>query len=293
MRFTIVTPTLNRRALLEQALDSVLAQKHDDIEHIVIDGGSTDGTLEMLAARPDVIVLQDRRRGLYDAINLGIERAAGDAIGLLNSDDLYAAGAFATVADAFAADPDAQAVCGGAELFGDGGPIERYDDPRDRALDAHAALIGACIPNARFFRRQVFDKVGLFSLDYPHIADRHFLARTLIAGIRTVPVDSLVYRYRQHGGSLTFAEGVAEGEMLRSELLRLAREMASRPDAPADLRHKAKTLEGRCLMTLAQARLKAGQPIDALRVLTYREGRLSPLPLAAILAGVSDILRGR
>src|SRR4051812_41995160 len=158
LRFTIVTPTLNRRALLEQALDSVTAQGHATVEHIVVDGGSTDGTLAMLEKRSGLTVLTDRRKGLYDAINLGIERASGDVIGLLNSDDLYAPGAFSAIAEAFGSNPQADVSCGRAELFDESGVVARYDDPRDLVLDAHAALIGACIPNARFFRRRVFER---------------------------------------------------------------------------------------------------------------------------------------
>ena len=293
LRITIVTPTLNRRDLLRQALDSVLAQGNPDVEHIVVDGGSVDGTLEMLAARPGLTVLTDRRRGLYDAINLGIERARGDVIGLLNSDDLYPAGAFAAVETGFSGDPDADAVCGRAELFDETGLVACYDDPRDLALDAHAALIGACIPNARFFRRRVFDRVGLFSLDYPRVADRDFLCRALMAGIRTAPVASLTYRYRRHGESLTFAAGAERGEAMRGELLRLARVLESDPRAPSALKHKARALEGRCLATLAAGRLASGRAGEALRLLAIRGGGLSAAPARALAAGILDKLSGR
>ena len=293
LRFTIVTPTLNRRDLLRQALDSVLAQGHPDVEHIVVDGGSVDGTLEMLAARPGLTVMTDRRRGLYDAINLGIERARGDVIGLLNSDDLYPAGAFAAVETVFSGDPSADAVCGQAELFDTSGLIARYDDPRDLALDPHAALIGACIPNARFFRRRVFDRVGLFSLDYPRVADRDFLSRALMAGIRTAPVPALTYRYRRHGESLTFAAGAERGEALRGELLRLAQVLESDPRAPAALKQKARALEGRCLATLAAGHLASGRAGAALRLLAMQSGGVSTAPARALAAGILDKVLGR
>ncbi|MBM6593708.1 glycosyltransferase family 2 protein [Microvirga pudoricolor] len=293
LRFTIVTPTLNRRDMLAQALDSVAAQEHGSVEHLVVDGGSTDGTLEMLAGRPGVTVLADRRRGLYDAINLGIERASGDVIGLLNSDDLYPAGTFSAVERAFAASPGTDAVCGAAELFDETGTLARYDDPRDLGLDAHAALIGACIPNARFFRRTVFERIGGFSLDYPHVADRDFLSRFLMAGLKTAPIDALTCRYRRHGGSLTFAAGAERGEGLRGELLRLARAIEADPRATPALKRKARALEGRCLVSLARARLRSDGPGAALRLLAARDGHLSAAPVQALTAGIWDKLSTR
>lgn len=291
MRFTIITPTLNRRALLEEALDSVVRQGHA-VEHIVVDGGSTDGTLEMLAQRPEVTVISDRRRGLYDAINLGIERSSGAVIGLLNSDDLYAPGALSAVEKVLDDNPGADAACGRAELFDESGLVTRYDDPHDMVIDAHAALIGACIPNARFFRRTVFERVGLFSLRYPHVADRDFLSRTLIAGLRTTPVDALVYRYRRHDDSLTFAAGAERSEALRRELLQLAQDLSRRPDLPLDLKRKARALEGRCRAILALARLRQGDLKGALELLFLTSGRLSQAPLAAVAAAAADRLSG-
>ncbi len=83
MRFSIITPVLNRCDLLREAIASLHSQ--GQIEHIVVDGGSVDGTLEMLGEHPNIIVLQDRRRGLYDAINIGVEHALGDIIGVSHS----------------------------------------------------------------------------------------------------------------------------------------------------------------------------------------------------------------
>jgi glycosyltransferase involved in cell wall biosynthesis len=287
LRFSIVTPTLNRRDLLAQALDSVAAQGIA-VEHIIVDGGSTDGTSEMLAARPDITVIDDRRKGLYDAMNLGIARATGDIIGLLNSDDLYAPGAFSAVKQTFAANPKADMVCGRAELFDDSGTIARYDNPRDLTLDAHAALVGACIPNARFFRPRVFERAGLFPLDYPHVADRAFLTRTILAGMTTAPTLALVYRYRRHPESLTFAEGAENGEALRMELLRLARSLRRDPSASPALRWKARALEGRCLATLALADIRSGRTSNALRLLTSENGGRSIAPLASLAVGFRD-----
>jgi glycosyltransferase involved in cell wall biosynthesis len=290
MRISIITATLNRRDLLREAIESLEAQGHGDVEHIVVDGGSTDGTLEMLGERPDIIVLQDRRRGLYDAMNQGIEHASGDVIGLLNSDDLYAPGALHAVERAFAVNPRADAVCGAAELFNAGGVITRYAGHADLALDSHAALIGACVVNARFFRRRVFERCGLFSLDYRLIADREFLARTLAGGTATAAIDGVVYHYRGHDGSLTFSERPERADAMRAELLRLARAILADADAGPGLRRKARALEGRCLARSAIRALSAGDVTGAIRTLAAPGGRSSLAPLLSVGYGTLDLL---
>jgi len=89
LRFSIVVPTLNRRDMLLRALESVRAQAWPDIEIIVVDGGSTDGTIEALATQSDLRLIKGPDRGVYDAFNKGIAQASGDIVGILNSDDLY------------------------------------------------------------------------------------------------------------------------------------------------------------------------------------------------------------
>lgn len=274
--------------MLADALASVSAQGEEDVEIIVVDGGSDDGTPEMLQSRRDVLLIDDRRRGLYDALNLGIERASGDIIGLLNSDDLYAPGAFAAVRRAFEKEPQAGAVCGRAELFDASQVVKRYDDPRDLCLDAHSALVGASIINARFFRRDVMQSNGVFATDYHFVADREFLTRMLIRGLRTVAIETLVYRYRRHPGSLTFAEGADRTEPLRMELLRLARAVASHRSAKPAICRKAIALEGRCLARIALERARIRDWRGVTEILTDGEDCLTRSPLLSVGFGLID-----
>ncbi len=92
MKISVITAVYNRVATIGDALDSVRAQTWPDVEHVVIDGASTDGTLELLQARRDGIsvLVSEPDKGIYDALNKGIARATGDVIGLMHSDDLYA-----------------------------------------------------------------------------------------------------------------------------------------------------------------------------------------------------------
>jgi glycosyltransferase involved in cell wall biosynthesis len=294
MRFSIITPVLNRRDLLREAVESLDSQEQSDVRHIVVDGGSVDGTLEMLRERPNIIVLQDRRRGLYDAINMGIEHATGDIIGLLNSDDIYAPGALRAVERVFALNPQADAACGAAELFNADGIRARYHARADLALDSHAAIVGACIINARFFRRDVFERCGLFSLAFPLVADREFLVRTLISGIITISVDAVVYRYRSHEGSLTFGAREGQADVLRAELIQLSQAIMKNAGAGPELRQKARALEGRCLGRAVVTSLSTGDLVGAMRTLMMRDGRSSLAPLFALGCGTLDrLLTGR
>ena len=91
MRVSIITVSFNSKATIEDTILSVLSQGHKNIEYIVVDGGSTDGTLEIISKHKNRIarVVSEPDKGMYDAINKGIRLATGDIIGLLHSDDVY------------------------------------------------------------------------------------------------------------------------------------------------------------------------------------------------------------
>ncbi len=182
-RFSIITATLNRREMLARAIESVHYQRWPRVQHIVVDGGSTDGTLEFLASLETVQIIPGPDRGVYDAFNKGIAVADGDLVGFLNSDDVYEPGAFAAVAAFARARPKFDAYAGNTILEDPTGRVLRsYNQPRELDLTARTALIEACLTNARFFRREALLSVGPFSLAYPLAADREFLVRWLSAG---------------------------------------------------------------------------------------------------------------
>src|SRR5687768_17887335 len=96
-RITIITPSLNRTDLIGQAIESVINQVYPELEHIVMDAGSTDGTTSVLSQYPHLITRIEPDRGLYDAINNGLRIASGEIVGLLNSDDCYQEGTFSEI----------------------------------------------------------------------------------------------------------------------------------------------------------------------------------------------------
>lgn len=242
-KISIVTPVLNRRAFVAEAIESVLREQGGgfELEHVVVDGGSTDGTLDVLARYPHLTVMTGRDCGVYDALNKGIAAATGTVVGLLNSDDVLLPGSLEQVARAFAAKPSPEMVCLSARLAvadGAGGwrtthvfPAAEHANPSRFDL-----LAGPILTNSRFYRPDVLSRFGPFDLGYRLIADRKLLVDLRDAGLRFLPIDHMALEYRSHPGSLTFTESPAA--LLRGipEKLALAESYLACADLTADAR---------------------------------------------------------
>ena len=122
---TIITPCFNAETYIEQTLESVLSQHYPDLEYLVVDGGSTDRTIE-LVERAGVRYISEPDEGRPDAINKGVARTSGEVIGFINADDFYAPGALRRVGKAFAEHPDAAWLTGECRIIdADGHEIRR------------------------------------------------------------------------------------------------------------------------------------------------------------------------
>jgi glycosyltransferase involved in cell wall biosynthesis len=157
---SIVTPCLNAERFIEEAIQSVLAQDYPHIEYIVMDGGSTDGTLDILKRHENRLRwVSERDRGTPDAINRGFKLTRGSIFAYLNADDAYLPGAVSTAVNALRENPGAAVVYGDAWWVDDSGqrirpyPVQDFD----RALLARECFI--CQP-AAFLRREAFENVG-------------------------------------------------------------------------------------------------------------------------------------
>lgn len=111
LKLTIITPSFNQGAYIEQTISSVLAQDYPYVEHVVIDGGSTDCTVDVLKKYPHLRWVSERDRGQADALNKGLAKASGDIIGWINSDDYYEHKMFGSIVKCFE-DPDVMWVIG-------------------------------------------------------------------------------------------------------------------------------------------------------------------------------------
>ena len=216
LRFSIVTPSFNRVAMIGRALESVAAQRGVEVEHIVVDGGSTDGTLEVLATYPDLRVISEPDEGIYDGLNKGVAAATGDIVALLNTDDWFEPGAFASVAAAFEAAPEARIVSGKAHFLkdpGDGRQLPlRFHRLQEETAMTPLNLAYASKINARFFRREVFETFGPFDYHrYPLTADLEFLMRVALADLPSIGLDRYLYSYLAHEGSATIHGDLRRG----------------------------------------------------------------------------------
>jgi glycosyltransferase involved in cell wall biosynthesis len=176
---TIVTPCLNASATLPGALESVRAQRYEaEIDHVVIDGGSSDGTLDILASAEGVRFVSEPDRGLSDAVNKGIRLARGEIVGWLNADDVYLPGAFRHVGETFAQHPEADWATGqctiiDAEQRETRKAVTAYKNFFLRRYRYSLLLVQNFVScPATFVRRTAFEQVGMlderfrYSMDY-------------------------------------------------------------------------------------------------------------------------------
>jgi glycosyltransferase involved in cell wall biosynthesis len=163
MRVSIITPSFNQAQFLEQTILSVLNQSFTDIEYIVIDGGSTDGSVEIIQKYKDRLAYSHSRkdRGHWDAVHQGFEKATGDILHFLNSDDLLVEGAVERIVQAFQTHPESGVVYGKAKFIdADGKYLHDYPGSEFDIASVYRTWGNPVPQPTAFLRRQVFEKFG-------------------------------------------------------------------------------------------------------------------------------------
>ncbi|MDR6760000.1 glycosyltransferase [Flavobacterium sp. 2755] len=206
MKITIITVCYNRKATIEKAIQSVLSQNYPNIEYIIIDGNSKDGTQEIIESYKDRIskYISEPDKGMYDAINKGFQLATGDVIGLMHSDDeFYDRKAISRVAARFEYDSNIEGV------YGDG--IYVSNDKEERLIRDR---IGGVFSLKRvkkgwlplhptvYLKKAVINKHGLYNLDFKIASDTEFLLRYLYKHkINMSYIDAYIVKMRMGGMS--------------------------------------------------------------------------------------------
>jgi glycosyltransferase involved in cell wall biosynthesis len=209
--FSVVTPCLNAEATIAAALASVRDQGYAPLEHVVVDGGSSDGTMAIVrAAGEHVRWMSEPDRGLSDAMNKGIAMARNEVVGWLNADDVYLPGALGHVADAFARRPEAEWVTGRCLIIdADGNAIRRgitrYKDALLRRWSFPLFLTQNFVSApATFVRRSALQAVGGFEERFRYSMDYDVWLKL---GRRSAPVvlDAPLACFRMAEGSLSMS----------------------------------------------------------------------------------------
>ncbi|MBF0566488.1 MAG: glycosyltransferase, partial [Nitrospirae bacterium] len=202
-RISVITPTLNQGRYIEYTIQSVIAQAYPNFEHIVVDGGSTDGTLEVLKKYPHLKWVSEKDNGQADALNKGVALASGDVIAWLNSDDYYCLNTFHTIADAFGKRPYAKVIVGQTLLLFENTMISNVSQNRELDFEDMIRYWDEWIPPTQpsvFFKSGLFDEAGLFDTSLHYTMDFDFwLKVSLKHRFYLIPETLAVYRF--HGKS--------------------------------------------------------------------------------------------
>jgi glycosyltransferase involved in cell wall biosynthesis len=232
---SLIIAARNAAAHLGEALASVALDI--DCEILLADGGSTDATLDIAAGDPRVRIVSMSDMGIYDGMNRGIAQAAGQAVLLLNSDDMLPPGAAQSALAMLDATPEANWVSGTA-LFGsniDAAEERRHYGP----LTSEGAMFGVPAINARMFRRSFLERLGPIRTDLGLASDREFLLRTIQSGAHGAALGQPLYFYRIHAGSRTISGDAAGFARVYSAEEALAHGLRSDPRVGGETRRLA------------------------------------------------------
>lgn len=245
MKISIITVAFNAAHTIADTLESVAGQTHSEIEHIVVDGASTDGTLDVVRRHGQRVarLVSEPDHGIYDAMNKGIRLATGDVIGFLNADDMYPDTGVLARVSAVLEREKLDALFGDAEFVSfarPDQPVRRYRSERFRPdriawgwMPAHPTL---------FLRRRVYERFGMFRTDYRIAGDFELVARMFHGGtLRYRHIPEVLVRMRTGGVS---TGGWRNTILLNREVLRACRENGIQTNLPKILsKYPAKLLE--------------------------------------------------
>jgi glycosyltransferase involved in cell wall biosynthesis len=238
-KISVVTPSYNQAAFIEETINSVLGQGYENLEYIVIDGGSTDGSAEIIKKYEKHLAywVSERDRGQAHAINKGLERATGDFIAYLNSDDLYLPGALQRVAEEFRTSPTVDLLYGsclicdqaGATIGESTGSISTYEEIVD-LWDVWWQRRNFVQPEV-FWTKRIMDKVGLLREDLFYVMDYEYWSRIFRAGGIVRFVDAPLACFRLHS-----TQKSSNAERSAAEQLKVAQALIWDKSAPLSFR---------------------------------------------------------
>ncbi len=198
-KISVVTVVLNGAATIEKTFKSILGQGYLNIEIIVIDGGSTDGTVEVIKRYADKIAYWESGldHGIADAFNRGILKASGDLVAILNSDDQWLPNAAMEVAQAYKLHSDADIFYGNIQFL-DARCGDAYVVPSNvEAMKKRMSVFHPCL----FVNKKAYANIGEYSNDYKYAMDSHWVHRAIKYGVKFVKIDAALAQMQLGGVS--------------------------------------------------------------------------------------------
>ena len=224
---TLITPSFNQGRFIEQTIQSVLDQGYPNLQYIIIDGGSTDNTIEIIKKYDKYISywVSEKDNGQSHAINTGLKIATGEIINWLNSDDYLEPGALLQIASYFE-DPGIKVVCGRSRVFSEDGKINFFSTGTDIFHNNLAKTIGwARIDQPEtFFRKSAIDQIGFLNEKLHYVMDKEWWIRYLLNfGLDNIYVtDGIFVNFRLHTNSKTVSQKTGFEEETNSLYYNLA-----------------------------------------------------------------------
>jgi glycosyltransferase involved in cell wall biosynthesis len=276
----------NSARTIECTIESVVSQNCGGIELIVLDGGSTDGTAEVIRRYESQIAYwrSSPDGGPTNAINEGISRSSGDVICILPGDDWLEPGSIARVLRAFAMDPELDVLSCGAryvkfDVDGQMHVDQAFTSPE--VLDFNLRnVLGNPLTGSRFMRRRVYERFGGHSQDFK-FGDFDFLIRVCLGKLKSAVLPELTYTYRRHAGSTTLGGNPVMVLLMAQERVMLASKYLKRDDLEDTERKLFLAMHGRSSLRYAWMSLARGRFRITMQVIVEAIGRNPLWPLQA------------
>jgi glycosyltransferase involved in cell wall biosynthesis len=223
-RISIITPSYNQGDFLEETIQSVLNQNYPNLEYIIIDGGSTDGSVEIIKKYEEYLTywVSEPDFGVYDALNRGLSRSTGEIIGFINSDDIYCKIFFKELAQVFLENSKIDAIIGNSFINKDN-KIIPIGQNNYEINPLWVILFGTPSINAWFFKKNTISDLGFFDTNFLIASDRDFLIRFILDRKLLKFWDSEVYIYRSHIGSKTISFTDENKEKILKEHMQISK----------------------------------------------------------------------
>lgn len=227
-KISIVTPSYNQGQFIEETIRSILLQGYPDLEYIIMDGGSKDNSVEIIRKYEPWLSywVSERDRGQSHAVNKGFERATGDIIAWVNSDDTLENNCLAAIGNFLVKNPDVDVIYGNAKIIDAKG--EKIAELRTIPFTPQAFLyntVHIAAQSSVFWRRELFFKVGMLNEKLRYTMDFELWVKFLESGAKFGFIRSFLGTYRCHGESKTFGiESGSEAESLTIETVAKVRQ---------------------------------------------------------------------